>query len=211
MRLQHVGPVVVAAGVDVQRMVVDHRGHPLDDHPVPLVPPVHPAADQLGPRVEHPDGPRPPGRLADVLLGGERPDLPVAVHLVAQAPVGDPPRLVPAVGPPPVRPGRPAGRVAVLDPGQCLLQRPGAHVQADVRLGAELGAVGQVLVGAEAVGLLAAPGQLGTARPVVLGADAVGPVVVADEVPARPAQYAEPELAEQAEHILAEAAVVGQR
>ena len=104
-----------------------------------------------------------------------------------------------------------ASRVAVLDPGQRLLQRPGAHVQADVRLGAELGAVGQVLVGAEPVGFLPAPGQLGAAWPAVLGPDPVGPVVVADEVPARPAQHAEPQLAEQAEHVLAEAAVVGQR
>src|SRR6476469_9578825 len=169
------------------------------------------AADQLGPRVEHPDGPRPPGRLAHVLLGGERPDLPVAVHLVAQAPVGDPPRLAPAVLPPPLRPGRARSRVAVLDPGERFLQRPGTHVQADVRLGAELGAVGQVLVGAEPVGFLPAPGQLGAARPAVDGPDPVGPVVVADEVPARPAQHPEPQLAEQAEHVLAEAAVVGQR
>src|SRR6476469_8971658 len=169
------------------------------------------AADQLGPRVEHPDGPGPPGRLAHVLLGGERPDLPVAVHLVAQAPVGDPPRLAPAVLPPPLRPGRARSRVAVLDPGERFLQRPGTHVQADVRLGAEFGAVGQVLVGAEPVGFLPAPGQLGPARPAVLRPDPVGPVVVADEVPARPAQHAEAQLAEQAEHVLAEAAVVGQR
>src|SRR5689334_9984740 len=154
-------------------------------HPVPLVPAVHPAADQLGPRVEHPDSPGPPGRLAHVLLGGERPDLPIAVHLVAQAPVGDPPRLAPAVLPPPLRPGRVCSRVAVLDPGERFLQRPGAHVQADVRLGAELGAVGQVLVGAEPVGFLPAPGQLGAAWPAVDRPDPVGPVVIADEVPFR--------------------------
>jgi hypothetical protein len=56
------------------------------------------------------------------------------------------------------------------------------------------------------VGFFPAPGQLGAARSAIGGPDPVGPVVVADEVPARPAQHPEPQLAEQAEHVLAEAA-----
>src|SRR6185312_6519267 len=58
---------------------------------------------------------------------------------------------------------------------------------------------------------LAAPGELGAAGTRGLRADPVGPVVVADEVAARPAQHAEAQFAEQAEHVLAEAALVRQR
>src|SRR5262249_24527026 len=101
--------------------------------------------------------------------------------------------------------------VAVLDPGQRLGQGPGAHVQADVRLGAELGAVLEELVGAEAVAVHAAPGQLRAPGPAVLGPDPVGPVVVADEVAARPAQHPHPQLPQQPEHVAAEPPRVGQR
>src|SRR5580693_6898907 len=211
VRLQHVGPVVVGTGVDVQRVQVDQGRHAVDDHPVPVVPAVHAAADQYCIRVKHLDRPCPPGCLAYILLGGQRADLPVAVHLVAQAPVADPVGRVMAVAPAPLRPGRLASAVAVLDPGQRFLQRAGPHVQADVRLGAQLGAVAEELVGAEPVALLAAPGELGAPRPGVLWPDPIRPVVVADEVAARPAQHAHPQLAQQAQHVVAEAALVGQR
>ena len=92
------------------------------------------AADQRDAGVEEPDGLGPLAGGGDVVLRGPLADLPVAVHLVAEPPVPDPVGLVVPVGPPAVGPVGVAGAVAVLDPGQGLVQGARAHVQAEHRL-----------------------------------------------------------------------------
>ena len=68
----------------------------------------------------------------------------------------------------------------------------------------ELGAVLEELVGAEPVG--STPPQASSGgRAGLLRADTVRPVVVGDEIAARPAQHAQPQLAQQAEHVGTEA------
>ena len=185
---EDVAPVVVGAGVDVDRVVVDITRQAVDDDAVPVAPAVPAAADQLDRAVQPAQRIGPAAGFGDVLLGGEMADLPVAPHLVAKTPVADVVRLGVAVGAPQIGPVGVLRPVAVLDPRQGLLQRAGAHVQTDVRLGVEGPAVLDELVGAEGIGLLGLPGELGAPRPFFRRTDAVGPVVVADEVAARPAQ-----------------------
>ena len=191
-------------------MQVHVPGQAVDDHPVPVVHPALAAADQRDTGVEEPDGLGPLAGGGDVVLRGPLADLPVAVHLVAEAPVADPVRLFMPVGPPQASPVRVAGPVAVLDPGQRLVQGPGAHVQAQHRLHPRRRAPGHELVGPEPVGLLAAPGQLGAAGPLIRRADPVGPVVPGDEVPAWPADMPQAQVADRPEHVGAESPRVRQ-
>src|SRR6202012_818920 len=204
VRDQDVGPVIVAAGVDVHAVVADELGQALQDHPVPVAPPGLTARDELDAGV----GPAHhlgvlPGRL-DVVLGRQLPDLPRAVHLVAQAPQLDSVRGVMAVGPAQVGPVGVTGAVAVLDPGRGLVHGAGAHVHAQVRLGADQLAVAHELVGAEPVGLLAVPGQVGAPRPLVPRADAVGEVVAGHEVAPGPAEQRRLQPLDRLDHVGAE-------
>ena len=116
-----------------------------------------------------------------------------------------------AVGAAQVGPVRIPGAVAILDPGLRLVHAARAHVDADVRLGAENATVLDEFVGPEAVRLLAAPGELDAARPLLFRSDAIGPVVAADEVAAGPAQDRHPQVAGGLQDILAEPVLVAQR
>ena len=102
---------------------------------VPVAPAVPAATHQFDRAVQPAQRIGPAASLGDVLLGGEMADLPVAPHLVAETPVVDVVWLGVTVGPAQIGPVGVARAVAVLDPGQRLLQRAGAHVEADVRLG----------------------------------------------------------------------------
>lgn len=64
-------------------------------------------------------------------------------HLVAESPVLDAVRLFVPVLPAEVGVVRVLGAVAVLDPGQCLIQRPGAEVEGKVGLDSLLSAFAQ--------------------------------------------------------------------
>src|SRR5205823_5802542 len=104
-------------------------------------------------------------------------------HLVAQAPVPDAERLgvpvrLPAAGPVAV-----AAAVAVLQPGQRLVQGAGIHVEAEHWLYRGDRAPAQELAGAETAGLLGA--RRGVQRPADVG---------------------HPEVADGREHVSAEAA-----
>ena len=187
MRLEHVAVVVGAAGIQMDAVVPHVWREAVDDGLVPVGPAPLPAADQLDAGISplHDRGEL--TRLADIVLGGAGADLPGAVHLVAQTPVLDVVRLWVAVGAAQVGPVRIPGAVAILDPGLRLVHAARAHVDADVRLGAEDATVLHEFVGPEAVRLLAAPGELDAARPLLFRSDAVGPVIAADEVAAGPA------------------------
>ncbi len=181
-------------------MHVDVPGQAVDDVAVPVVHPGLAAADQPDAGVEPLERLGPPPGLGHVLRRR-----PAAGKLLAQAPEPDAVGLGMAVGTPPAGPVVVAGAVAVLHPGQRLVQGAGAHVQAEHRLGARGRAPGHELVGAEAVGLLAGTG--GTPRPA--RADAVGPVVTRREGPAGPAHVGHAEVPDGREHVGAEAAGPG--
>jgi hypothetical protein len=157
---------------------VDVPGQAVDDVPVPVVHSGLAAADQLDAGVEPLERRCPSAGLGHVLRGGA-----AAVHLVAQAPVPDAERLgvpvrLPAAGPVAV-----TAAVAVLHPGQRLVQGTGIHVDAEHRLDGGDRAPAQELARAETAGLL------GTGR----GAQ-------------RPADVGHPEVADGREHVGAEAA-----
>jgi hypothetical protein len=85
------------------------------------------------------------------------------VHLVAEAPVPDAERFSVPVRAPTAGPVAITAAVAVLHPGQRLVQGAGVHVEAEHRLDRCDGAPGQEVAGAEAAGLFAARG--GVQRP----------------------------------------------
>src|SRR5215218_4664496 len=86
---EHVRPVVVAAGVDVDAVIVDERSEALDNDPVPVRETTETAANQLYVRVRPPHHFGEFAGLLNILLGRERPDLPLPVHFVAEAPILD--------------------------------------------------------------------------------------------------------------------------
>src|SRR5215212_963472 len=188
VRCEDVRPVVVAAGVDVDAVVVHEGSQLLHDEPVPVGQATQAAAHELYARV------RPLHHLGEfagllhVIFCLEGSDLPLTVHLVAEAPVPDVVRLIVAVLAPQVCPVGVARAVAVLHPGLRLVYSAGPHVDTDVGLRPEDAAVFDELVRAEAVGLLSEPGEFDLPRALLARTDAVGPVVAADEVSAGPAK-----------------------
>src|SRR5919112_1337802 len=86
---EDVRPVVVASRVDVYAVVVDERREAFDHHPVPIRQAAEAAADELYVRVRPPHYLGKLTGLSHVIFGGERPDLPLPVHLIAQCPVLD--------------------------------------------------------------------------------------------------------------------------
>src|SRR5215475_1210215 len=211
MRREHVGVVIGLPRVEMDAVVVDDRGEALDHRDVPVAHPVVAAAHELdaGIGALHHESER--LGLLDVVLRAQAPDLPAAVHLVAEAPVAYaiwPGMTVLAAE---VRPRGVARAVAVLDPGLRLVHGSRAHVDADVRLRAEEAAVLDEFVGAEAIRLLRVPGELAPAWARVHGAHAVEPVIAAHEVAARPAQHGHAQGPHGLQHVLAESALVAER
>src|SRR5207302_10489044 len=84
---QNVAPVVIGAGVDVDRVIVDVCRQAVDHAPVPVAPPVSATTDELDGGIRSADRIGPPPGRGDVLIGAQMTNLPLAVHLVAQAPV----------------------------------------------------------------------------------------------------------------------------
>jgi hypothetical protein len=195
----------------VDAVQVDEAHQAVDDDAVPLAPAVLTAADEYEVWIDLTQRQRPALRDRDVFLGLETAELPVPVHLVAETPVPHVVRGLVSVGSTQVGPVRVAGAVAVLDPGQRLVEGPGTHVQAQVRLGAEPLAVGHELVGAERVGLLGLPREIRPAWPLVARPHAVDPVVAADEVATRPAQQRHAQSLGRVEHVAPESVLVGLR
>ena len=177
-------------------MIVDVRREAVDDGPVPVVHPGLAAADQANAEVEPLERRRRPPGVGDVLQRGAQS---VTVLVVPETPEPDAVGLVVPVGAPSAGPVGIAGSVAVLDPGQRLVQGSGAHVEAEHRLDRGGRAPGHELIGAEAIGRLAAPGQFGAPGPV--RADAIGPVVARGEVPAWPADVGHPEVTDGRKHV----------
>ena len=205
---QNVTPVVIGAGVDMDRVVVDVCRQAVDHAPVPVAPSVSAATDELDGGIRPANGIGPaPGR-GDVLIGGQMTNLPLAIHLVAQAPVANVVRLSVTVRAAQVRPVRIASAVAVFDPGAGLIQRARAHVEADVRLGAKRATVLDELVGPERVRLLGVPGDVESSWSLLDRADTVGPVIAAYEVPTRPAKNRRAERASGIQHVTPEATLV---
>ena len=150
-------------------------------------------------------------RLAPVLARLELPDLPGAVHLVAEAPVLDAVRLLVAVGAPQVAPAGAARKVAVLDVGQRGLDAARAEVHAEQRLRADQPAPVDELVGPELVGFERVPCAIHDRRTLGLRAHAVEPVVARHEVPARVADDRHAQLLDLASHVRPEPLGVGER
>ena len=186
--------VLAVADVRVERDVVDLGLEPFEHRAVPADP-VRARTEVRRAGSDQPD--RPVG-AAHRLGGLERElgvvlrvlvaELPGPVDLVAQPPDLDAPRLVAAVLAPLLRPVGVAGLVRVLDPVAGVLDRAEPGVDAQVRLDAQLLAIAQELVRAEAVGLERAPGVIAARRTLVARPDAVLPVVARGEVAARPAE-----------------------
>ena len=130
-------------------MHVDVRDEAVDDGPVPVVHPGPAAADQPDAGIEPPERGGPAAGLRHVVRGGVP-----AVHLVAQAPVPDAERLCVPVRPPAAGPVTVTAAVAVLQPGQRLVQGADIHVEAEHRLDRGHRAPAQELTGAETAGLL---------------------------------------------------------
>ena len=122
-----------------------------------------------------------------VLFEGDIAELPVAVHLVADADEADAPGLGAAVGGAEAAHRGVRGAVEVGELVDGVLGAAEAGVDGDVGLGAEQVAEGHELVDADIVVLDAGPGGVLAGRAAVAVADAVAPVVAGDEVAAGPA------------------------
>ena len=158
VRREEVGPVVRRTGVQADAVHVDVPGEAVDDVAVPVVHPGLAAADQPDAGVEPLERRGPSPGLGHVL----RRSAPT-VHLVAEAPVPDAVGFGVSVGTPAAGPVAITAAVAVLHPGQRLVQGAGVHVEAEYRLDRGDRAPGQEASGAEAAGLFAARG--GVQRP----------------------------------------------
>ena len=143
-------------------------------------------ADELDRRIDLPHGLGEFVVLPRVLLQGHMAELPVAVHLVADAPELHAVGLGMAVLGPQLAHGRVGRTVGVLDlfDGRFRIAQPA--VDGDVRLGLQVAAKDHELVQAEVVVLDAVPGRVLARRTAVAVADAVRPVIAADEVSTRP-------------------------
>ena len=212
---QVVGRVVVGvADVAVQADVVGQIAHVLQHRAVPLhvggeLHGAGAARHQLNGRVGilHHLG----GLLgADgVLVGRHVAELPLAIHLVAQAPQSDVVRFGCAGRRAQVGVARAGGAVAVLDPVARLLRGAGAEVDGHHRRPVHLPAQPDELLGAESVGLDTLPGQLAHPRTLLARADAVLPVVAGGEVAARVAHGSHAQSGEGIEDVGAAAVGVG--
>src|SRR5215204_289841 len=205
---EDVRPVVVASRVDVYAVVVDERREAFDHHPVPIRQAAEAAADELYVLIRQSHHLGELTGFTHVVFGGERPDLPLTIHLVAQSPVLDVVRILVAVLAPEVRPVGIACTVAVLYPGLGFVHRARAYVDADVWFCPHQAAVLDKLVRAEAVGLLGGPCKIHLPRTLLPRAYPVRPVVTANEVSAGPTQDRYPQAPRGLEHIPAVAPVV---
>jgi hypothetical protein len=187
--LEHVGPVVLGAGVQVHRVKVDERHQAVDHLHIPIRPTNLSARHEPGGRVEHLDRTRPAGRFGHILFSRQRPHLPAPVHLVPEPPPRDFVRLGVAIVFAPVGPIRSPLRIAVFDPLERLFEGPRPHVETDVWLDVKGPAILDELVYAEAVAVDGAPSEIRPSGTKVLRAQAVFPVVIAHEVATRPAQH----------------------
>jgi len=151
------------------------------------------------------------GEGAGVFLRRLVADLPVAVHLIADAPVADVMRRGVAVRPAQAGDSRVGGPVAVLDPVPRLAHVAVAAVDDQERLRPHQTAELDELVCAEAVGLDVVPGQVQPRRALRDGADPVAPVVAGGEVAAGVADQGHPQPAQGGDHVRAQAPRVGQR
>ena len=146
-----------------------------------------------------------------VLVGRLVADLPVAVHLVAQAPDPHAVRLGRAVLHPQVRPVGTAGMVAVLHQPRRGLGVPGAQVHCQHRRRSGPPGPGAEFVRAHRVRLDGAPGQVQPDRPFLHRADAVLPAITGYEVPARIADDRHAELPCQIGDVLPEPVLIRRR
>ena len=198
------GVEVRARGIEMEREVVDEVGRLLEDGPGPLfLAPRDPYADELDRWVDLAHEPTVFTGGRGVRLGGAVSVLPRPVDLVAESPVADAVGLRVAVRGAAAGVGGVAAIVGVLHPAHGVLD-----VQTAVReigLRTDLGAPGEELVGAEAVALLATPGEFQPAWALLARPDAVFPAVRRGEVAAWPAYDRESELPAQLEHVVAQA------
>ena len=147
-------------------------------------------------------------RLFAVVVGVEVADLPVAVHLVADAPQANVHRVAVAVFGSQIAPVRPARVVAVLHHLPGVFRRAGAHVDARHDFRACLAAPVVKLVDAEAVALNRPPGKVKPAWTLFFRADAVLPVIAGKKIAARVAHVVDAQLAHKRNDILAEALLI---
>ena len=182
--------VLRVAHVTVQADVVGVIAQVVEDLPVPFhvgVEHVHgagTAGDQLDPPVRvlhHLRGLLGPDR---VLVRRHVAELPVAVHLVAQAPQADVVGHLLPVAHPYVGEVRARGTVAILDPVPGFLGRARAEVDREHGIPVHLAAQPDELVGTESVRLDALPGEFAHSGTQLLRAHAVHPVVAGGEVAA---------------------------
>ncbi len=140
-----------------------------------------------------------------VLVGGDVPQLPGAVHLVAQAPELHPMWIGAAVGDAPVGVLGSGWAIAVFHPVAGLLWRAGAQVDGEHRRPVHLSTELDVFVRAELVGLDALPGQFAHDGPLLAGANPVHPVVARGEVATRVAHGRHVQSSESFQYVGAEA------
>ena len=116
-------------------------------------------------------------RFNAVLNGGNVPDLPRPVHLIAEAPVLDVVGLVVPMGAAQITPLGPLIDIAVLEQRERCLRGASAKVGADERLCTHGVAPCHILVDAELVGLDTIPGPVEHPGAIFLRSHAIQPVV----------------------------------
>ncbi|MDI2022050.1 hypothetical protein PJL18_02579 [Paenarthrobacter nicotinovorans] len=146
-----------------------------------------------------------------VFIGCLVPDLPRAVHLIAEAPELDVERVLVAVLRPEVRPVRASAVVGVLHNGAGFLDSLGAKVDGFHDFGAGLPGPVHEFVQSKGVGLHGVPGAIQAAGPVFPWTDPVFPVVAGDEVAAGVSDNGGAEFLDELEDVLAEAVLVSLR
>src|SRR6185295_15500639 len=104
-----------------------------------------------------------------------------------------------------------AGFVRVFDPVPGVFDGAESGVDAEIGLDLEALAIGEEVVGPEAVALHRPPGVIAPSRALVAGPDAILPVVAGGKVASRPAQERHPEPARRVHDVAAEAVSVRQR
>src|SRR5690606_9072497 len=167
------------------------------------------ADDEFEAGVDLPHGPGGLGGQARVLLRAAVPQLPGAVHLVAQAPHADVVRAWCAVGDPQVRESCAGADVGVFQDVQGVLHAARPEIHRVHELAADLARPRGELVEPDLVRLGGVPGQIEASWPLLTRADAVLPAVSGDEVPARIADGRHAELPDQRHDVFAVPLIIG--
>ena len=207
--------MVVVAEIAVERESVNIVVALLEHLAVPLEVSGHtratgPAGNQLERRIHVAHLAGGVGGLEAIFLGRHVPDLPGAIHFVAQAPVAHFVGIGNSVLAAQIAPASSLLHVAILDERGGFFGRSGPQIQAHERFGAGGFTPGKKFVGSELVRLGGVPSFVENARPTLFWTDAVEPVIAGNKITSRITNDRNTQLADFAEHVLAKTVGVGE-